>query len=109
MATIIAEGKTFEVDEGTNLREALLAQEVQHHEDAGERGLQFVAHGGDEIVLHVVEQAEPGDIEQHDGDANEFAGDVAHHQHARQVKMIPVWSRSGHCLAKIRRQEIHAI
>lgn len=26
MAKIIAEGKTFEVDEGTNLREALLAQ-----------------------------------------------------------------------------------
>lgn len=27
MAKIIAEGKTFEVDEGTNLREALLAQD----------------------------------------------------------------------------------
>jgi ferredoxin len=28
MATIMAEGKTFEIDEGTNLREALLAQDI---------------------------------------------------------------------------------
>jgi ferredoxin len=28
MARIVAEGKTFEVDEGTNLREALLAQDI---------------------------------------------------------------------------------
>jgi ferredoxin len=44
MARIIAEGKTFEVDEGTNLREALLAQDIDLY-NAGAKIFNCHGHG----------------------------------------------------------------
>lgn len=44
MARIIAEGKTFEVDEGTNLREALLAQDIDLY-NAGAKIFNCRGHG----------------------------------------------------------------
>ena len=48
--------------------DGFLQQQMQREADAGERRLQFVTDGGDEVAFHFVEQAEAGDIlQQHRG------------------------------------------
>src|SRR5581483_9786954 len=64
--------------------DGLLQEEMQGQADAGQRRLQLVAGGGDQVALDLVEQAEARNVLQQDGRAERLAVGVADRQDARQ-------------------------
>jgi hypothetical protein len=53
----------------------LLRQEVNGHPQAGERRPELVGHGGHQVVLQLVEAAEPGDV-------------LEHHRHPQEPALV---------------------
>ena len=64
--------------------DGLFEQDVQHHADACQRRLQFVADGSDQVRLGRVQQPEAGDIVKHHCHSEQRVLLVPHCQDARQ-------------------------
>ena len=84
---------------GIERADALLEQQVQAHAHTGQRRLQLMAHGRDEIGLHFVQQSKPGDVLENHRGPEETAGLIAHADDAREHEdLMVVHAEDDHAL-----------
>ena len=94
---------------GRKRPEVLLQEKMEHKPDARQRRLQFVAHGGHEIALHLVEQAKPGNVLQEHCCTNRRAIRIADWQDARQKEVVVLSQLQHDGLVETLRQVLAAV
>ena len=68
--------------------DGLFGAQVNRHVQRGQRGAEFVRHGGDEVVLEFVETEEARDVLKHQGRARHVPGFAVERRRAGQIDAL---------------------
>src|SRR5205814_3613969 len=83
-------------------------EQMQRHADAGERRLEFVTDGGDEIGFGGVEETEASDVVEHNGDAKKGVVFVAHGEDAWKIEFFGAFDPERNAFVETVRKKVFA-